>query len=1617
MPAMLTGLAGITIAGVLAWSQAMLNRDLATTAIELEAAELTDKLTSRLKLYANGIKGARGAVFVAAENDIDRAGFRRYILSRDIRQEFPGVRGFGIIRRVKDVELPAFVEEQKADGAPNFSLRQFTPTSSEHFVIQYIEPVERNAAALGLDIGSEKNRRHAAETAMRSGEATLTAPISLIQRTGGRQRSLLLLLPIYRQNMPLRNEQEREQACSGWSYAPLALDEVLADLSMEGGRIRATLKDVTDSPQGELLFDNAEQGASGHSNFSGQKEVALFGRRWVVQATASDAFIDNLRQPNPWSIFALGCLVSGLSGYLVGATAAGRARRKQGAEQKARLATIVENSADAIIGESMDGLIISWNRAAEHLFGYREDEVLGRSLAELLLPVDRRHEEVTLIDRIRQGEVLTPFDATRLHRDGQSIDVSITASAIRAEDGLTVGVAKLIRDIRDRKEAERRLRDFNAILERQVRERTAELDSARHDLRMVLDAVPSMIGYWDASLRNQFANRAYVEWFGLEASELQGKHMQELLGESLFAHNLPRIEGALAGVPQQFEVTSTTAQGERHLLATYLPDAKDGDVAGFYVIVHDITEITQGRMILSKERERLASIIEGTHTGTWEWNIQTGQAIFNEEWARIMGHDLAELGDTSVSTWMERVHPDDRHRMDDVLQLHFEGRTDFFDCEARLRHKLGHWVWVLERGRVLTRDEDGQPQWMYGTHQDISAIKAAQSELSRVAGLLRQVLHAATEIAVIATDEEGLITVFNAGAEHMLGYGAQEMISQRTPAVLHLPSEVENRSRELSEALQMPIEGFRVFVHTAEREGAETREWTYVRKDGSHFKVSLTVTTIRDENGLLAGYLGIAQDITERLERDAALRQATATAEAANSAKSMFLANMSHEIRTPMNAVIGAAHLLESTDLDMDQKQLLRKVQIAGRSLLGIINDVLDLAKIEAGELHVEAEPFNPAEVLNDIEQLFGGQAESKGIAFQVAGHNILPAGLVGDALRLRQIAINLVGNAIKFTTSGCVSVQVERDGEGETPVWFRWAVKDTGVGIEAESLKKLFKPFTQADTSTTRQFGGTGLGLSIVRQLAEMMGGEVGAESTPGRGSEFWVRLPFELADADVVDQTLSGVLKVVIVDDVVADRQLLAGMCRTLGWRATELPNGQALIDHCMKLVDSDIPLPDALLVDRLMPDVNGLQTLANLSDRLGPDRLPASLIVSAHEARDIAVQDENGMVDYVLTKPVTLSELFNAVNASVVRRTGSMDKVVKSTKIDAVPAQWLRGLRILLVDDSDVNLYVGRRLLTREGATVETRANGREAVECLRASPGFDVVLMDIHMPEMDGYEATELMRKELGLTTMPVVALTAGALSEERRKAEAAGMDVFLTKPLDPTTLVRTIRRLVEKSRGVPLPLLHDQADVRAPIPHWPMIDGIDAEGVVLRLGGDVAMFKKVLDAMLKEFGASSLRERASALAPETCVSWIELMHKLRGTAGLLGATEIHHVASEIETGLRGGLELAIIAERIEALCHAIEALQRNVDRHPEISGLPPGHEPEPAHEGQSVPMDEALMETLLSCLRQQDLAAMTHFKDIAPAMRANGQTWLAEQLQHAIDELDFSKALALLERHH
>ena len=659
------------------------------------------------------------------------------------------------------------------------------------------------------------------------------------------------------------------------------------------------------------------------------------------------------------------------------------------------------------------------------------------------------------------------------------------------------------------------------------------------------------------------------------------------------------------------------------------------------------------------------------------------------------------------------------------------------------------------------------------------SLRRAQDELQVTEQFFRNVLELAPDGLMVA-DEKGVIQLANAKCDELFGYPRGELIGQ--PVETLVPDEVRPRHPGLREAFHRSA---------APRSMGLGRELLAQRKDGSLFPVEIGLSPLSTRPGASAQVAVSIRDVTDRKQQEEALRQAKAKAEEATQMKSMFLANMSHEIRTPMNAIIGLSHLALKTELTPKQRDYVGKIHNAGTSLLTVINDILDFSKIEAGRLDIESTTFKLDHVMQQVAVVTGQKAHDKGLEFLMDIPQGIPQDLVGDPLRLGQILTNLVNNAVKFTDQGEVRVKAELLEQTGEKVKLRFSVRDTGIGMTPEQVGKLFRPFTQADMSTTRKHGGTGLGLTISLRLVELMGGQIRLESEPGVGSTFiftaW--LGVGSASGRLVPAQLMT-LRALVVDDNPAARDILVD---ALGGTAAQVDavSGGAEAVAAVKQHDGSSPY-DVVFMDWKMPGMDGLQATRLIKGDPGIRKQPVVVMVTAFGREEVRDEAERLNIEGFLVKPVTKSML---VDTLVTLFSPSSGETAAASGLAVEQGVRLEGLSVLLVEDNEINQQVAVELIEGVGGKVTVASDGREGVELLEAAPDpvpYDVVLMDIQMPEMDGYQATARLRSQPRFAKLPIVAMTAHATIEERQRCVAAGMNDHVAKPIDPAALYDALR---------------------------------------------------------------------------------------------------------------------------------------------------------------------------------------------------------------------------------
>ncbi|WP_445776062.1 PAS domain S-box protein [Shewanella sp.] len=1599
---------GLAISAGVALQVKNQNNQFVSKSLEDVSLQITNNITDRFKLYQYGLRSARGIIYTAGE-ELSRAKFIKYSLTRDLDVEFPGARGFGFIRRVDKQDEAQFIAQAQQDDWPNFAIRQLTPHDDERYIIQYIEPVERNYSAVGLDIASEGNRKTAAKEAYLSGKVRLTGPITLVQATGNPLQAFLILMPIYQTgNTPLTPEL-REQHAFGFSYAPLVANEVFNDLSLLRKTTKVAITDITDSDNAITFYQTHIDDASPLSQYHVELEREVFGRKWQIGVFAYPNFVSGLNLTSPNIVFIYGLVLSLLLGSFIGFYSVTLGRKRIIIEDNERRSNILEHSQDAIISYDCDGVITGWNKGAESTFGYVTNDVVGVKDYTCIAPDSENSKaEKALFEQVLQGKPLLNLIGQHKRKDNELLATTMTSLAIYNEFGVITGVSQTIRDITAQQNAEKQILSLNASLERKVAERTQALQEALSENKTLLENINQQLLYSETDKN-----------------------------------------GVILAVNDYFCIAS-----------------------GF----------TREQMI-----GQTHSILKSD---------QHDDAFWKTMWDTI----------TQGKSWHNEVCNYDK-----------QGNSKWFDT-------------------VITPvlNSAGELERCIALRIDITDRKSIEFENNKLTSLLTNVLSAASEIGIISTDNEGIITIFNRGAELLLGYSAEEVVGKMSPAVFHVPSEVRERGKELSEEFGEDINAFNVFVYKPRHEGPETRQWTYVRKDYSQCAVSLSVSAMRDDAGNIVGYLGVAvnidtmlkqreelvsasnqlikaaevaelgiwnldlltndllwnermfaiydypleikeagltyqhwrdrvhpedidmaeqclqqaimnnttyeptfriitrsnqiryihagaqisynnkgtavrvvginRDITEQRELEHTLRLAKQAADAASAAKSAFLANMSHEIRTPMNAVLGMLQLVQHSDMTRQQLDYVSKAEVAAKSLLGLLNDILDFSKIDAGKLEVDLHPFQMETLMRELAVMLAASVHSKSLEVIFDLDPDIPYLIEGDEQRLRQVLLNLAGNAIKFTTEGHVIVGVHCKLLTQDDVKLSISVSDSGIGISDEQATKIFQGFVQAESSTSRRFGGTGLGLAITKRLVELMGGELSLSSKLGQGSRFWFDLDFAVVEMKntYLDIDLNG-KNILIVDDSKMSRKILAKTLVAHGAYVNEASNSQQAIN----LIEQSLHATnhyDVIIMDWRMPDMDGLETAQHIQLMFPEGSAPAIIMLTAYGTEVMKQTKQYSQQPFVnmLSKPITANLMLEAVHQAI---TG-VYLPVEAKKITG-PA--LQGIRVLVVEDNQLNRQVIDELLRLQGALVTLAKGGVEGVEWVTQSQNqFDIVIMDMQMPDMDGLEATRLIRADGRFNDLTILAMTANASLADKTLCLEAGMNDHIGKPIDMTLLLPCLLRLLGKDAAIEG---DDVVDTEIALTDELIDDDVIIEhpdSILRRFGGELAFFMDV-----KHHFSNEMSEQLSALTQAFAMQDNDkvsiIAHTIKGTAGNIGAKRLAAFATQLEQKMKQGAHidpnycLSQMQGQINDSLHMLDTLFPDEPQTPENE----------LDKTDLLPITSITIDKqyrLMDLLVDQNLDAISYLAQLLENVAADSH-WL--RLQAQVSQLEFLDAIDTL----
>ncbi len=751
----------------------------------------------------------------------------------------------------------------------------------------------------------------------------------------------------------------------------------------------------------------------------------------------------------------------------------------------------------------------------------------------------------------------------------------------------------------------------------------------------------------------------------------------------------------------------------------------------------------------------------------------------------------------------------------------------------------------------------------------------------------------------------------------------------------------------------------------------------------------------------------------ELVQKGRALEDRTLEAETANRAKSMFVANISHEIRTPINAILGFSYLLQRAPLAPRQKDQVAKISSAGASLLRLINDVLDFSKIEAGKLELDNHAFDPRAAIESQVQLVSEAACAKGLRVDVQVDPDIPAQLIGDDLRFNQVVLNLLSNAIKFTPQGRIELTVEVVGILQGVASIRCTVRDTGIGMTPEQLAMLFKSFAQADASTTRRFGGTGLGLAICWQLVEQMGGWIRAESERGQGSTFTFLVRMRVAETAAAPPSAAEVphkdLRVLVCDDNPAARQIVQDMLMRWGAVADVAGSGEEALAMLRSAEAADQPY-DLLMQDWNMPQLDGFETLRQMRADPQIARPPATMMITAYDIDECIRQGSGQPVDAFLGKPIEAGKLRATLNDLFPRRApddqiGPAGAEMPGGRL-SLPAE-LQGQRVLLVEDNEINREIATELLGDAGLVVESAENGRIAFEKVQArGDDFALVLMDVQMPEMDGMEATRLIRRDWPAARLPIVAMTAHAYDEDRQRCLSVGMCDHLAKPIEPPILLRVLEKWLRPGSG--------QAAQRKEMPGAAVLPAelppFDIAAALARVNGKEALLRRLILGFRDSY--ADVADRLSDMIRTGQQDEAQrLAHSLKGMAAALELAEVAELARQVEDWLGAGMPgdgAALLSPLSRAVGQAVAAAA-TLDE----PGATEGGAPAPS-KVVDIAVAARAREALRDQICRQSLSARRGFHDFAEVMGMSSGERDQDPIGDAIMRLDYDEALALLD---
>ena len=1235
------------------------------------------------------------------------------------------------------------------------------------------------------------------------------------------------------------------------------------------------------------VIGNPEDREKAKINF----DRTLRGENFVINEEYGDDKLSRFCWENMYSpIYSEEGTIIGLTCFVLNITARKQAEIKL-ENERILLKTILDIIPVGVYAKDADGRKILSNPADLLSINKPENEVIGHTDMEFLPPEIAAQTMDDDFSVIREGKRLINREELIINSDGELRWLLTSKIPWRNVEGNTVGLVGIGHDITGRKLAE------------------DELSINKAKLDLALKAANMGVWQFYISERKRVFDNQLCYLLGIDPSTFKGT--TEEFFTAVHPDDHEKIKADLnntidCNAPYEPEYRVIWPDGSIHHITARGELVRDdnGNPKMINGIAWDVTEQKRAEEALRASEENIHLLLNSTAEAIYGLDMNGNCTFCNKACLSLLGYKHpGELLGKNMHWQIHSKHQDGTHfPIEDcrIFKAFQKGEGTHVDDEV---------LWRSD-GTFFPAEYFSYPQFNNGvivgavvTFFDITERKHLENALHESEKKYRHLIENSHDIIYTLTPEEVFAFVSPAWTT-LLGHTVDQVTGQPFSKFVH-PDD---------------IPACMVFLKNAFETGQrlEGIEYRMRHIDGTWYWHTTSAVPLWDETGAIIGFEGTARDITERkqaeealLETNRNLEKATARANEmavraahANDAKSEFLANMSHEIRTPMNGVIGMIGLLMDTELSEDQRQYAEVVRSSGESLLGLINDILDFSKIEAGKLELETLDFDLRAMLDDFAALIAMRACDKGLEFICAAAPDVPSYLRGDPGRLRQALLNLAGNALKFTSKGEISVRVSLVSESIDEAVVRFSVKDTGIGIPVDKQPTLFQKFTQMDASTTRKYGGTGLGLAISKQLAELMGGQVGVISKEGRGSEFWftARLGKQAnQEPNIIPTAEIRGTHILIVDDNATNREVVSIQFQAWGVRTEETPDGFKALQILSRAVDEGDPF-QAAIVDLQMPGMDGadLARAIKADPKLKDTRL---VLMSSHGQRgDARRMGEIGFSAY-LTKPARQSDLFDSLSAVMAGTVITQPIITRHV----IREMHRNSTRILLAEDNITNQQVAIGILQKLGLSADAVVNGAEAVKILETLH-YDLVLMDVQMPEMDGLEATRIIRNPHSAVLnhmIPIIAMTAHAMQGDREKCLGAGMNDYISKPVHLETLTQVLEKWLPGKTSLPVEKTQSKSDKNVPLSiintNLPVFD---KEGMMERLMNDEQLINTVIKGYTGDLPIQ-IESLKGYLATGDAAGAERQAHTIKGASAAIGGEALRAIAFEMEKAGKAG----------------------------------------------------------------------------------------------------------------